>query len=258
MEGMKSCAIVLAVVVVANGWWLTGSALAIDLMYGCCNRPACGKVCKLVCEPTKLTAIGYGCECKEICIPGPSRQGCKHCETRCCCDDDIKGGRPKMEFCWYDWFACGCAQPRTIRVLTKYQAEKKVPFYHWEVVDGCNCCCPGKCNCVYKPAPAEAAVGDVLALSEEEQVQVTSYLAASEANGVVPIEVADDGAAEVPVASPVAASPVASNAPSAGEAAPQSGWKRLAKVWPFRQDSQLDAARRPPQVDSLESEKSLK
>ena len=43
------------------------------------SRSACGKVCKLVCETKKFTAIGYGSECKDICIPEPSRKGCKHC-----------------------------------------------------------------------------------------------------------------------------------------------------------------------------------
>ena len=101
--------ILVAIGIALIGAWSPAVAVALDLMYGCCSRPACGKVCKLVCEPTKLTAVGYGCECKEICIPGPSRPGCKHCETRCCCDNEMEGARPKIEFCWYDWFACGCA-----------------------------------------------------------------------------------------------------------------------------------------------------
>src|SRR4051794_16445130 len=78
------------------------------------KRPACGKLCKLVCETKTLTAIGYGNECKSICLPGPSRPGCKHyavCCGKCkhnpctCCDESA----PKCEFCWRDWFACGCA-----------------------------------------------------------------------------------------------------------------------------------------------------
>src|SRR5690349_4966148 len=47
------------------------------------SRPACGKVCKLVSETKKITAIGYGNECKSICLPPPSEPGCKHCD--CCC-----------------------------------------------------------------------------------------------------------------------------------------------------------------------------
>lgn len=167
-------AIIVTVGIAVIGVWSAGTVLAGEFIYGCRSRPACGKVCKLVCDTTTLVAVGYGCECQEICIPGPSRRGCKHCETRCCCDNEIEGCRPKIEFCWYDWFACGCAQPRTIRVLTKYQAEKEVPSYHWEVVDGCNSCCPGECDCVYKPAPPEARVGDVLALTDDERVQLAS------------------------------------------------------------------------------------
>jgi hypothetical protein len=166
----------------------------------------------LVCDTTTLIAVGYGCECQEICVPGPSRPGCKHCETRCCCDNEIKGCRPKIEFCWYDWLACGCAQPRTIRVLTKYQAEKEVPSYHWEVVDGCDCCCQGQCHCVYKAAPPEARVGDVLELSEDEQVQVASYVSPGQT---------DDGA----------------HVAEAAEAANPTSWQRLTRARPFAHDA---------------------
>ena len=204
-------AIVISIGIAVIGVWSTGVALGGDLMYGCCRRPACGKVCKLVCGPATLVAVGYGCECREICVPGPSRPGCKHCETRCCCDNEIKGCRPKIEFCWYDWFACGCAQPRTIRVLTKYQAVKEVPFYHWEVVDGCDDCCSDVCDCVYKPAPLEAQVGDVLELTHDEQVQVASYVSAGHA---------DDGA------------------PAKPQAAKPTSWQRLTKVWPFAHDAE--------------------
>src|SRR5262245_40515370 len=76
------------------------------------SRPACGKLCKLVCETKKLTAICYGCDCKDMCVPGPSRQGCKHCATCDACSanpGDCRSTPPKCEFCWRDWFACGCA-----------------------------------------------------------------------------------------------------------------------------------------------------
>src|SRR5436190_11387628 len=109
-------------------------------------QPCCGKVCKLVCDTKKLTALCYGSESKSFCIPNPSRAGCKHC-AECygkgalkSCDDC----QPKCQFCWRDWFACGCAQPRTVRVLTKYQAEKKICWYHWEVVDAASCDCVSK------------------------------------------------------------------------------------------------------------------
>ncbi|MEX2317519.1 MAG: hypothetical protein WD669_10240 [Pirellulales bacterium] len=162
-------------------------AHAGNLMFGCSGRPVCGKTCKLVCEEKKITAVGYGCHCETICVPGPSCQGCKHCETVCCCDTEAatKGCPPKIEFCWYDWCARGCAAPRQVKVLTKFQAERKVCWYHWEVVDGCGCgggdgvnC---GCDCVYKPAPADAQIGQRMPISAEEQVQLTSWMAADAA-----------------------------------------------------------------------------
>jgi hypothetical protein len=172
----------------------------------CCldmSRPACGKVCKLVCEQKKLAAVGYGSKCKAICLPEPSCPGYKHCAV-CCPNpnaDDKPGNccpncRPKFEFSWRDWFACGCAKPRTIHVLTKYQAEKKIPWYHWDVVDAP--CCEGAepiekeatpekksvkqaGRTIYKPAPADAQVGDTLALTDQECVSLAVVLAADSA-----------------------------------------------------------------------------
>src|SRR6476660_7680878 len=160
------------------------------------SRPTCGKVCKLVCDTKKLTAIGYGAECKSFCIPEPSRAGCKHCAV--CygkCADDTCGNcqscAPKCEFCWRDWFACGCAQPRTVRVLTKYQAEKKICWYHWEVVDAASCDCvrqtgtaePAEKNAathagrtIYKSAPNDAQLGAVLPVSDAEWVKLAAVL----------------------------------------------------------------------------------
>jgi hypothetical protein len=162
------------------------------LMDGSC--PTCGKVCKLVCETKKLTSTCYGSDSKDICIPDPSRRGCKHCAA-CYGKDaaacDCNSCPPKCEFCWRDWFACGCAQPRTVRVLTKYQAEKEICWYHWEVVDASCCDCvtkngqPGKAgqtaakparHTIYKPAPENAQVGDVMAISEEEWVKLAAVL----------------------------------------------------------------------------------
>jgi hypothetical protein len=199
---------------------------ANDFFVGCRTRPTCGKVCKLVCETTKITAVCYGCECTEICIPSHSRRGCKHCEScygeecctldpttcgeECCTSNCECGGRgclscqdkgPECKFCWYDWFACGCAKPRTVKVLTKYEAEKEISWYHWEVVDACeyyegeeaaeesseepsdetaangpNPIAAPVAAQIYKPAPEEAQVGDVLPLSDSERAQLTSFL----------------------------------------------------------------------------------
>lgn len=210
-------------------FWSTASALLLcvsaisqasanDFFVGCRTRPACGKVCKLVCETTTIKAVCYGSECTEICIPSHSRRGCKHCESccsedcyneSCCseaCGDCECGGRgclscqnkgPECKFCWYDWFACGCAKPRTVKVLTKYEAEKEISWYHWEVVDACeyyegeeaaeepadetaaNGPNPSAASIVaqiYKPAPAESQIGDVLPVSDSERAQLTSFL----------------------------------------------------------------------------------
>ena len=174
-------------------------ASAVDLIYGHWARPACGKVCKLVCGTEPLVSTCYACECAEICVPPPSRPGRKHCATCCDCEPKDADGQccpqrccekgPKCEFCWRDWVACGCARPRTVKVLTKYQAEKEICWYHWEVVDTAECDCvpddeqtaakgsPGPRNNIYKPAPPDAAVGDALPLSDEERDHVTSFLA---------------------------------------------------------------------------------
>ena len=162
------------------------------------RRSACGKVCKLVCETKKLTAIGYGNECKSICVPGPSRPGCKHCAVCCgeckcdpctCCEHST----PKCEFCWRDWFVCGCCRPRTVKVLTKWQAEKTICWYHWEVVDRSCCDCASQIGdadvseslgivqsptsrTFYKPAPEDANLGDVAQVTEDEWVKLSAEL----------------------------------------------------------------------------------
>jgi len=189
-----------------------------------CSRPACGKVCKLVCETKKLTAIGYGSDCKDICLPNPSRSGCKHCAV--CygkCAEDACGNcqscQPKCEFCWRDWFACGCAQPRTVRVLTKYQAEKKICWYHWEVVDA-SCCeaAPSEKHAsmhagrtIYKSAPENVQLGEVLPVSDEEWVKLAAVLSPD------PTEAAMSRAAET--------APKSSSDKSGEATSPDSGTK---------------------------------
>jgi hypothetical protein len=78
-----------------------------------------------------------------------------------------------------------------VKVLTKYQAEKKICWYHWEVVDGYNCngpdgCGPAcgceesadnKCPCVYKAAPADAQIGQQIELSPSDRAELVSYIA---------------------------------------------------------------------------------
>ncbi len=171
-------------------------ALADDFQLEC-SRPACGKVCKLVCETKKLTSICYGCQSKDICLPNPSRSGCKHCAAcygKCPPDSsaNCQDSPPKCQFCWRDWFACGCAESRTVHVLTKYQAEKEICWYHWEVVDATCCDCVSNSDhrnttgnnsaalarrTFYKPAPQNAELGDVLPVSEADWVKLAAVLA---------------------------------------------------------------------------------
>lgn len=240
-------------------FWSTASALLLcvsaisqasanDFFVGCRTRPACGKVCKLVCETTTIKAVCYGSECTEICIPSHSRRGCKHCESccgedcyneSCCseaCGDCECGGRgclscqnkgPECKFCWYDWVACGCAKPRTVKVLTKYEAEKEIRWYHWEVVDaaeyyegeepaeeaaeetaanGQNPNASSLVDQIYKLAPAEAQIGDVLPLSDSERTQLTSFLS-SDGGGAPQLAASGDAAqAHEQVATPAVAS----------------------------------------------------
>jgi hypothetical protein len=158
-------------------------------------RPACGKVCKLVCGTKKLVSIGYGNDCKQICLPCPSKPGCEHCAV-CCgpCKSDpcscCQSAAPKFEFCWRDWFACGCSKPRSVKVLTKYQMEKTICWYHWEVVDAGCCDCVSQLGqtgeeciiespatqIIFKMAPSEAAVGEVLSVSDEESSRLATML----------------------------------------------------------------------------------
>jgi|SRR4051794_33120349 hypothetical protein len=159
------------------------------------SQPCCAcKVCKLVCEQKKLTVTCYGCKCKDICIPGRSQDGCKHCAT-CSGASAAKCGEcpPKCEFCWRDWCPCGCAEPRTIHLLTKYQAEKKVPWYHWEVVDAgtldvscCECITDTRDERIrrdhaitanrtlYKLAPSGVRVGETLEVTTEERLKIAA------------------------------------------------------------------------------------
>jgi hypothetical protein len=188
------------------------------------SRPACDKVCKLVCETKKLTAICYGNESKEICLPGPSRAGCKHCET--CCGDcqcdpsaSCQESAPKCEFCWRDWFACGCATPRSVKVLTKYQAEKKICWYHWEVVDASCCDCVSrtgdaappadlgiarsdKTHAFYKPAPENATLGDVLPVTEDEWDKLAAALTPNSSESAEQVAANPTGKADASVNNP--------------------------------------------------------
>jgi hypothetical protein len=76
-------------------------------------------------------------------------------------------------------------------VLTKYQAEKKICWYHWEVVDAACCDCVNPSanaaasekhatnhagRTIYKSAPENVQLGEVLPVSDEEWVKLAAVL----------------------------------------------------------------------------------
>lgn len=108
-----------------------------------CSAP-CQKVCRLVCETKKVEIVCWGCKSEDFCIPGPSKRGCKHCESVCenCaggCDPNGVCHQPK-KFVWYDWIP-GCAKVQTRKKLMKKVITKEIPNYKWKVETLCGTCC---------------------------------------------------------------------------------------------------------------------
>jgi hypothetical protein len=83
-------------------------------------------------------------------------------------------------------------------MLTKYQAEKKICWYHWEVADAASCDCaeptegtgaPEKKaakdagRTIYKSAPEDAKLGDVLPVTDEEWVKLAAVLSPDPTEG---------------------------------------------------------------------------
>lgn len=49
-----------------------------------CGRMAeCRQICRLVYLEKKVEVICWSCKSEDYCVPGPSEQGCKHCEDVC-------------------------------------------------------------------------------------------------------------------------------------------------------------------------------
>jgi hypothetical protein len=115
-------------------------ALACD---HCGQAAACQKVCRLVCETKKVEITCWGCKCEDFCVPGPSKPGCKHCET--ICQDCDQGCDPNgvhvlpQKFAWTEWIP-GYATIRTRKKLMKKTITKTIPSYKWVVEDLCPHC----------------------------------------------------------------------------------------------------------------------
>lgn len=252
-------------------------ATAGELMVGCLTRPAYGKVCKLVCDTKTLTVTCYGCECDQVCIPDPSQPGCKHCSTNCCngvcgrgydcgyndlgcdvadycgtcgggCGDCCQNHAPKCEFCWRDWCACGCATPRTVKKLTKYEAQKQICWYHWVVVDSCYCgcgcgcddACGGAvgCDCVYKEAPESAQIGDTFELSTDEQAEIAERVKAATDSGALALSSTQAPPHQAALAPDEArlTLPAAEPASETAEPAEASKWQGISSLFRFSGD----------------------
>ncbi len=99
------------------------------------------KVCRLVCTEKKLTMNCWSCEAEDICLPGPSRRTCRHCDVACdqeCCHGCR--GDWKRYFMWSEWTPCGSPMMVTKRKLMKKTVTKTIPTYKWVVEDLCKQC----------------------------------------------------------------------------------------------------------------------
>ncbi|RIK78386.1 MAG: hypothetical protein DCC68_15325 [Planctomycetota bacterium] len=204
---------------------------------GCCDGCGNGKRCELKIGTKKIKVTCYGCECKETCLPGPSRKGCTHCEELCgncgACGCDCEcGHKPACKVRWTDWCPSPCAKMYNVKKLVKYEAEKEVPDYKWVVVD---CCAEGAAPApakagggedkppmppvptpastttqrrkITRPAPANARVGDTFPLTDveikqiEAQIQQASHVATTARTAARPVaKLAPAKAAPVKVA----------------------------------------------------------
>lgn len=139
MRRLNDLCIVLAVLLASL---VTHLAVAGGGCQHCGCDCACQKVCHLVCEEKKVVVTCWGCKCEDFCVPGPSKPGCKQCETVCefCGEDDSKEicVRPK-KFGWREWCP-GCASVYTKKKLMRRTITKKVPSYKWVIEDLCEKC----------------------------------------------------------------------------------------------------------------------
>ncbi len=132
--------------------WNVRPAAAGGLCCALCGQSDenCEKVCRLVPTEKKITVTCWGCESEDICLPGPSRASCRHCEIAC----DVDGGECshcrgllRRYFVWAEWTPCShpcllCTQPKIVtkKKLMKKTVTKTIPAYKWVVEDLCADC----------------------------------------------------------------------------------------------------------------------
>jgi hypothetical protein len=120
----------------------------------------CQKLCRPVFEEKKVEVVCWGCKCEEVCVPGPSCAGCRHCETVCqSCDEAPDPSKPHSEpkkFIWTEWLP-NFAQTYTRTKLMKTTVKVNVPGYKWVTEDLCS-------QCAARCAGESAAANGVTAL----------------------------------------------------------------------------------------------
>jgi hypothetical protein len=123
-----------------------------------CGCAAARKVCRLIKIEKEITVTCYGVKCEEICVPSPGSD-CISAECVVCGDDSsCRCGEKAICKARYATGKPGCAKPKCVKQLVKYELTKKVPAYEWEVVCLCSACSTGCSSDNSEPAaPAEAA-----------------------------------------------------------------------------------------------------
>jgi len=123
----------------------------------CGHEASCQRVCRLVSEERKVSTTCWGYQCDEFCVPGPSKAGCKHCETVCdeCKDQDSKVHARPQRLVWSDWNPACFANRFTKAKLMKKTESKKVKSYKWVVEEVC-------ATCVSRCAKIDSPDGDAV------------------------------------------------------------------------------------------------
>lgn len=155
-----------------NTLLLTLAGLALGLLVSqadgfpclhCRGAGPCQKTARLVCEEQEVEITCWGCQCEDFALPGPSRPGCKHCDTVCqdCAQQpSADGKRPGVfhlpqPFVWRDWFPNPQARVFTKKKLMKKVVKQKIPSYKWVVEDLCADCAAERPSAT---APAGSAI----------------------------------------------------------------------------------------------------
>jgi hypothetical protein len=135
--------------------WLTLSLITLSGVYfnyawadhtarctHCGCQASCEKICRLVCEEKKVTITCWGVAHEDVCLPGPSQRGCRHCEEVCeeCAANPTQPSAEAKKFVWFDWMPGTARDITTKHKLQKKTITKKVPSHKWVVEQVCASC----------------------------------------------------------------------------------------------------------------------